>query len=44
MAWGNCASIFFPENQKECSVKRAMTNGIVKYSLQNNRFVIPAVT
>jgi hypothetical protein len=28
---GNCASISFPKNQKECSAKRAVTYRIVRY-------------
>ena len=42
-AWGNCASICSPDNQKECSAKRAITNRIVRYWLQSNWFIIPAV-
>ena len=29
IAWGNCAPISSPENQKECSAKRAMTDKIL---------------
>jgi hypothetical protein len=32
-----------PENQKECSARRAKTNGIIKYSVKNNGFAIPAI-
>ena len=43
MAWGNCSSMSWPENQKECSAKRAITNRIVRYWLQNKQFIIPAI-
>jgi hypothetical protein len=29
IAWGNCVFISIPENQKECSAKRAITNRIL---------------
>ena len=43
MAWGICASIFFPENQKECSAKRARTNEILRYLLKIDVLAIPAI-
>jgi len=43
MAWSNCACISFPENQKECSAKRATTKRIVSYLFENNKFIIPAI-
>jgi hypothetical protein len=30
-AWGNCSVMWLPENQKECSVRRATTKRIISY-------------
>ena len=42
IAWGNCASRSLPENQKECSAKRAKTNRTVRYPWKINGLVLPA--
>ena len=42
-AWVSCFSIFCPENQKECSARRAITDGVVSYSLNINGFAIPVI-
>ncbi len=43
IAWENCASIFSPENQKECSARRVTTDEIVSYVLKISGFGIPAM-
>ena len=42
-AWGNCSFICCPENEKECSARRAITDRVVSYSLNINWFVIPVI-
>ena len=43
IAWGSCSFIYPPENQKECSARRAITDKIVSYAFKINGFVIPAM-
>jgi hypothetical protein len=43
IAWDNCVSIVLPENQKECSAKRATTNKCVSYLVKMNEFALPAM-
>ena len=43
IAWGSCFFIYPPENQKECSARRAITDKFVSYAFKINGFVIQAM-
>ena len=36
-AWGNCSTISWPENQKECSARRAITGRFISYLWGENK-------
>jgi len=43
IAWGSWFFISLPENQKECSARRVITDKIISYALKLMEFVIPAM-